>query len=226
MPRTVAIIQARMGSRRLPGKVLMDLAGKPLLRHVIDRTRQAAMPDEVVVATCLGDGSEAIVERCRRWGVACYSDRHGWDVLRRFLGAAEAYDAEWIVRVCADNPLLVPEWIDALVEAALADRFDYTAYELSPGVPAITRPTGYFAEVTTREALERAERMMAPNDPRREHVTACLYAEAWRFRCRWLPVPEAYRLDPPPSASIDTAEDFRRVERMVEESKDEAIAAN
>ena len=108
-----AIIQARMGGQRFPGKVLYDLCGKPVLKHVIDRVRQAKSVDEIVVATA-GPGAETIGGHCQEWNIRCLAAFvPEEDVLKRFVFASEDMSNEdWIVRVCADNPLIMPSAID------------------------------------------------------------------------------------------------------------------
>lgn len=222
-----AIIQARYNSNRFPGKVLYDLAGKPVLRHVIDRVRRSNEIESIQVAIA-GEHSDAIVGYCDSWGVRwMVGDKSTeWDVLRRFHFAAAMYDEDdLIVRVCGDNPLIVPRCIDELVKVArrvpqTADqrRPDYVGYVFPDGTPAIKKATGYFAEVVKHEALERLDWQMDTTDPRREHVTQGLYEQPEKFECKWIPVPEWYYDDfVEKETAIDTADDLRRVELFLED---------
>ena len=211
-----AIIQARMNGTRLPGKVLMSMAGKSMLKHVIDRVAEAKLVDKVVVATCY-PGGVAIAGHCETWGVQCWCDDNEHDVLRRYIAAAQWCGAKVIVRVCADSPLIKPEGIDELIIAYYANPADYVGYESKPRVPAITQGLGYVAEVTTLDALQRSDKWMASDDKRREHVTQMLYTDE-RFTCHWLPLPDWYKTIRPKKAAVDTMEDFRRVAAVLEES--------
>ncbi|MHC4181607.1 MAG: hypothetical protein ACYSWU_29290 [Planctomycetota bacterium] len=157
----------------------------------------------------------AIVGYCAVWGVdtsVLYGDDN--DVLHRFVCATEeCQDSDTIVRVCADNPLVWPGGIDALVRAAKEDdQADYVGYELAPGDPAIISPTGWFAEVARAGALRRLEFLLPREHPEREHVTQGLYLRAGIFRCRWLPLPDWWTQGAaPPNVAIDTPDDLRRV---------------
>lgn len=207
---TIAIIQARLNSTRLPGKVLMDLHGQPILQHVIDRAKEAQSVDGVVVATCWPGGG-AIKGYCMDWNIPCTIYDDEVDVLHRLARAAEDYGAELIVRVCANSPLICPTCIDALVAAAKKHGADYTGYRIQKGVPAIAVPTGRFAEVITAEALHRADQEMDRNDPMREHVTAVMMTNEDRYFAHYLPMPKWYKGTDLKHAAIGTAEDLDRV---------------
>ena len=181
MSRTVAIIQARVGSTRLPGKVLMDVAGQPLLELVVNRTGRAHRLDDVVVATTAGPADDAIehLARDRGWSLARGSED---DVLDRYRDAARANGADVVVRITADCPLMDPELVDEVIAARAAGDWDYASNTLGER----TYPRGLDIEVIRTDALERAWREDA--DPgRREHVTPYVYGHPERFRL--LPVP-------------------------------------
>jgi spore coat polysaccharide biosynthesis protein SpsF len=119
-PRTVAIIQARMGSSRLPGKVLLDIAGLPMLALVVERTKRARTVDKVVVATTTEPNDDLIASLCHERGYSCYrGSLH--DVLDRYYQAAKIFNAEIIVRITADCPLIDPQVIDQTVYAFLGN---------------------------------------------------------------------------------------------------------
>jgi spore coat polysaccharide biosynthesis protein SpsF len=115
-PHTIAIIQARMSSSRLPGKVLLDIARQPMLAWVIERTRRARSVDQVVVATTVEPADNPIAEFCTQRGYP-YSRGSLHDVLDRYFQAARSFGAEMIVRITADCPLIDPGVIDQTVEA-------------------------------------------------------------------------------------------------------------
>lgn len=177
MPKTVGIIQARMTSSRLPGKVLRDLGGKPMLEWVVSRLQRARTVDEIIVATTTDQTDEAIVQWCQGKQIP-HSRGSLHDVLDRFYQAARRYDAEVIVRVTADCPLLDPVLVDETVQAfngldAAPGQFDFAANRLPPPFHR-TYPIGLDTEVCTFAALERAWREAA-QPFHREHVMPYFY---------------------------------------------------
>ena len=110
----VALIQARMGSSRLPGKVLEDLSGRPMLWHVVDRVRRASKVDKVVVATTDRVGDDPIARFCEQEDVGCFRGSEQ-DVLDRFYQAAKKHQADVVIRITADCPLIDPAVIDKVV---------------------------------------------------------------------------------------------------------------
>ncbi|MFH1265020.1 MAG: glycosyltransferase family protein [Planctomycetota bacterium] len=171
----VAIIQARMGSTRLPGKVLLDLAGRTMLARVVRRVGRAALIDEVMVATADAPDDDAIVEECRRLRVPCFRGSEH-DVLDRFHRAAIAHRADVVVRITADCPLIDPEVTDRVIRAFVDERPDYASNILRR-----TYPRGLDTEVMTAAALVRAS-SEAGEAYQRTHVTPYLYQHPKSFR--------------------------------------------
>lgn len=204
--RVVAIIQARMGSSRLPGKVLMELAGEPMLARVVNRARRATTLDEVVVATSHEAQDGAIVALCEQkgWPVSRGSQE---DVLDRYYQAAQAHQAQVVVRLTSDCPLIEPALINQLVSCFLADRsLDYVSNTLPPR----TFPRGLDGEVFSFEALERA--WHADHDPAsREHVTPFLYRNPALFTCKGIASPTDLSTH---RWTVDTPEDLALVRRI------------
>jgi len=173
--RVVAIIQARMGSSRLPGKVLQDIGGSTMLARVVRRTQRAASLDEVIVATTVETDDEVIVAECRRLSVPVFrGDKE--DVLDRYYQAAQAYHAAIIVRITSDCPLIEPEVVDQVVRACLDAQADYASNTLQR-----TYPRGLDTEVMTLSALELAWRQ-ATEPYQRIHVTPYLYQHPDQFK--------------------------------------------
>jgi spore coat polysaccharide biosynthesis protein SpsF len=170
--RRVIVVQARMTSTRLPGKVLMDLAGKPLLERQLQRLQRCTRAEEVMLAVTDNAADEPLVEFARRFGVRCHRGSEH-DVLGRYVGAAREAQADLVVRVTSDCPLIDPVETDAVI-AALEERrdtCDYASNRLEPHLPR-----GLDTEALWRDALDRTDRM-ATSKPAREHVTWFCYAE-------------------------------------------------
>jgi len=170
-------VQARMSSTRLPGKVMMPLAGSPLLERVVSRVRAARTRLEVVVATTTEPEDAEIRSLCRWLNVPCVSG-HPTDLLARHLQAARQMEADVVAKIPSDCPLIDPEVIDRVLGAFLADpeRYDYVS-NLHPG----TWPDGNDVEVMPIAALERAGRE-AQKPHEREHTTPFLWDQPERFR--------------------------------------------
>jgi len=169
----VAVVQARMGSSRFPGKVLEDVAGHPMLWHVVHRLRKARLVDKVVVATTDRPLDDPIVDFCRQDELACFRGDER-DVLDRFYQAAKAHHADVVIRITADCPLIDPAVVDRVVARFQQGDCDYA----SNAVP-YTYPDGLDTEVFSFAALERAWRD-ANKPSEREHVTPYLRTEIFR----------------------------------------------
>ncbi|MFZ3277306.1 MAG: glycosyltransferase family protein [Candidatus Sulfotelmatobacter sp.] len=173
--KIVAIVQARMGSSRLPNKVLKDLAGATVLDRVLNRLGRSRLIRETLVATTTEPADNAIVEHCERTGQKVFrgSER---DVLDRYYQAAKSTNADVVVRITSDCPLIDPEVTDATVRAFLDQRSDYTS-----NVRVRTYPRGLDTEVMTVQALERAWRE-GTKPYEREHVTPYIYENPGKFK--------------------------------------------
>jgi spore coat polysaccharide biosynthesis protein SpsF len=170
--RTVAIIQARMGATRLPGKVLLDIGGQPMLARVVERVRRARRVDLVVVATTVEVQDDPVAQECARRGYACArGSLH--DVLDRYVQAARLFEAGVIVRVTADCPVIDPQLVDLCVDEFRKAGADFAATRLPPPWPR-TYPIGEDVEVVGRAALERAW-AEADRPHQREHVMPFFY---------------------------------------------------
>lgn len=175
---TSAIIQARMDSSRLPGKVLIDIAGEPMLVRVVERVRKAHHLHQVVVATTTDPSDDAVEDLCVQRGYPCYrGSMH--DVLDRYYQAAKQFAAQVIVRITADCPVIDPQLIDQAVEARERTGADFVANRLPPPWRR-TYPIGLDIEVCTFAALARAWEQ-ADQLIHREHVMPYLYEQEGRF---------------------------------------------
>ncbi len=178
--RIVAIIQARVGSTRLPGKVLRTLCGKSVLAHVVDRVKAARRLDAVWIATTDNPADDPLVEECRHLGVPSFRGSES-DVLARYHGAARASEAEAVVRITSDCPLFDAALLDEMLMVfRQANRRDITLDYVS-NVQQRRYPRGLDAEIFTRAALDRAHReARLPHE--REHVTPYFYQHPDLFR--------------------------------------------
>jgi spore coat polysaccharide biosynthesis protein SpsF len=169
--RIVAIIQARMGSTRLPGKVLSDLGGAPMLSRVVSRVCRAVSLDDVRVGTTTGAEDDVIARWCAQHGCPCFRGSRD-DVLDRYYQAARQAGADAVVRVTADCPLIDPGVIDRVV-AEFRARQPLVHYASNVAAPR-TYPRGLDTEVIRSDALSRA--WAEDQDPAwREHVTPYVY---------------------------------------------------
>ena len=173
--RTVAIVQARMTSARLPGKVLTDLGGQPVLARVLNRVARARMIGDIVVATTTQTSDDVLAETCAERGWHSFRGNE-IDVLDRYYHAAKAYKADNIVRVTADCPLVEPEVIDLVVGTLLETNYDYASNVLKR-----TYPRGLDVEAMTCTCLSRA--WHETSEPwHRAHVTPYVYLNPGKFR--------------------------------------------
>jgi spore coat polysaccharide biosynthesis protein SpsF len=202
--KVVAIIQARMGSTRLPGKVLKDLCGQTVLARVVQRTRRAKLVDQLVVATSLLPADDAIARECEGLSVACFRGDEA-DVLERYYRAAQQFAAEVVVRITADCPLIDPELIDATIAGFLKERPDYATNSL-----VVTYPRGLDVEVFTDNALAEAWRS-AKAEYERVHVTPYLYEDRGRFRVLSLTADADYSEY---RWTLDTADDLELIREV------------
>lgn len=203
--KALAIIQARTGSSRLPGKVLLPLSGRPLITHVVERVRRARGVGEVVVAVPRGD--MALMDCCAAHDTPCHEGSEE-DVLDRFYQAAQAFPGEPLLRITADCPCVEPTVIDELL--ALHRTGDYAFAAVNTGVGAVSGPRwpdGLDAEFLTRRALRTAwTEARTPFD--REHVTPFIWRQPERFHQAHLKAPRDLghlRL------TVDTQKDYRLV---------------
>jgi spore coat polysaccharide biosynthesis protein SpsF (cytidylyltransferase family) len=172
---TVAIIQARVGSSRLPGKVLMDLEGATVLAHVVRRLERSLQISKVVVATTCEPADASIVAECESLQVSCFRGSEQ-DVMDRYYRAAHENSADTVVRVTADCPLIDSELVDETIEVFRSEHADYAS-----NVSLRTYPRGLDTEVFTVSALDRA--WSEGREPyQREHVTPYFYDHPQMFR--------------------------------------------
>lgn len=209
-PRTVALVQARMSSSRLPGKVLKEIHGKPMLAWVVERTRLSKLVDTVAVATTSDGQDDPIAAWCKDHSVEYYRGSM-FDVLERYYQAAQNFHAAVVVRVTADCPLIDPLVIDETITAFHLYQVDFAANRLPPPWNR-TYPIGLDTEVCSFAALESAWQN-AVEGHEREHVMPYLYTVPGRFK--------VHQIDTTPDYgalrwTVDTPEDLNFMRDLFE----------
>ena len=200
----VAFLQARMGSTRLPGKVLMSIQGQSILERAIRRLRAAVRVDEVAVLTTRCREDDAIVEEAHRLGAWVYRGPE-LDVLARFYEASENFRPEIIIRATADNPMIDIGSVNRIIEALRCGNLDFCMER--------DLPIGAATEAITANAL-RAVHLQAREPHHREHVTLYIKDHPEGYSVSF-PEPPDYLRFPQIRLTVDTTEDFRFVDQLI-----------
>lgn len=193
-----AVIQARMGSTRLPGKTLADLGGRPVLARVVDRARLADSLAMVGVATTTDERDDPIAAFCAGEGVPCHRGPVD-DVLHRYVEAASRWGIDPVVRITGDCPFLCPDSIDALVGALVQTRAEYAGYN-GPRI-------GEGVDPFSRRALVRFDGMSLPADER-EHLALLVRRHIETVTCAWIAPEPGLEPPGPVRLSIDETADL------------------
>ena len=204
------IIQARMGSSRLPGKVLKNLAGKTILQHLVDRMKGSTRVDQLVVATTTNKEDDAIAAYCDEHAIACCRGSE-WDVLDRYYQAALPYSPDHVIRVTSDCPMNSYRVVDFVIDEFLQSGKDY--FSNSNNEPDFLED-GFDVEVFRFDALATAWQE-AKLLSEREHVTPFIKYSG-KFSCGW----KKFHPDYQHKLSVDTANDFAAVEAIFQHLKD------
>jgi len=207
--KTICIIQARMGSERLPGKVLKLLNGRPMLGHILDRVKMVGAIDSIYVATTSLPEDDPIEDLCAAHNVSVYRGSRD-DVLSRYYDIAAAEKADVVVRITGDCPLVHPQLIDTLISFFHEHDYDY----VSPRVNDEDLIRGLDVEVFSFRSLEKA--YTEGHDPRdREHVTYFIYSHPHKFKIYKYTVEEIYKCHPENiRLCVDTPEDFQLISEI------------
>ena len=202
----MAIVQARMTSTRLPGKVLLPILGIPMLTLQLERMRRASSMDGIVIATTVNAADDPIIELCNQQNIAYFRGSEQ-DVLSRYAETAHAFGIDVVVRITSDCPLIEPALIDRAVGVFLQahGELDYVSNSLQPSYPY-----GLAVEVFSRQALDQAHRLAAQQEER-EHVTPYIYWRPGQFRIKSLTHNENLSHH---RWTVDTPEDFELVSKI------------
>ena len=205
--KIVATIEARMTSSRLPGKVLLDLAGKPALQQLVERLRRSRYLDEVVVATTDRSTDDPVAEMCRRIGCPVFRGSED-DVLARVLGAAKSVSGDLIVEITGDCPAVDWRHVDLLIETFFAGQYDYVANVAGPR----PYPVGFEVQVFPTAVLAEVDQL-TQNPVDHEHVSLYIYSHPERYRIHYVEAgPELYQ--PDLEVTLDTPEDYQLIQAI------------
>ncbi len=203
-PVIMAFLQARMGSSRLPGKVLMPIHGQTILERAIRRLRESPVVDEIAVLTTVSPLDDAIVQEAHKLGTLVHRGSEA-DVLERFQEAAELFHPGIIIRATADNPLIEIGSLERIVEALKSRNLDWCIEK--------DLPYGSATEAVTAAALEQTH-LRARETRHREHVTLYIKEHPEGFRVGLLDPPAALR-HPGIRLTVDTPEDFQFMNSLI-----------
>ena len=204
MVSVTAIIQARMGSTRFPGKSLHPIAGISLLEHIIIRLQQVSEIDHILLAIPDKESESPLIEFAHRLQIPVFQGSEE-DVLGRFIKAGESIQTEHIVRVCGDNPLIDIPLLRSLVCAHIQDNADYT-------LPKEPVPLGSSCEIIRFEALKRID-ALAQSSIYREHVTTWFHDHPASFHIKHVSAPD-YLANHTFRLTVDTFQDFQLMEAL------------
>jgi spore coat polysaccharide biosynthesis protein SpsF len=206
-------LQARMGSKRLPGKVLMRMQGQSILERAIHRLRASPVVDDVAVLTTTLAEDDAIVQEAYRLG-ACVHRGSELDVLERFQEASERFHPDAIIRATADNPLIEIDSLERIVNALQSRELDWCIEE--------KLPYGAATEALTATALAKVY-LCAQELRHREHVTLYIKEHPEEFRIALLTPPASLQY-PEIRLTVDTMDDFKFVNRLIGMKPEEAFS--
>lgn len=205
MQRPTIIIQARTGSTRMPKKVILPFfKGKSIIEITIEKLLTTGLP--VILATTDNPGDDPLVGKVSHLPIRIFRGSED-NVLKRFIDAATQFDADKIIRVCADNPFLDTTSIRILADEFIKTPSDYLSFQFSSNRPSIKTHFGFFAEATTLDALKKAASLTLEK-LYIEHVTNFLYEHPQHFDVRFLDAPEYIFSRNDIRLTLDTPEDF------------------
>ncbi len=205
------IIQARMGSTRLPNKILkVFYGGKTLLDTVIGNLQKTGCT-KIVVATSVNPNNDELESFLHERNISIYRGAED-DVLSRFIGAAEANGIDGIVRICSDNPFLDWHGVAALIEKAKTSSADYIGYRIN-NTPSIKTHFGFWGEYVTLDALKRVA-ATTNEKPAHEHVTIHIYTHPEEYKCEWIECPEFLQGRNDIRLTVDNIEDFQNAQEV------------
>jgi spore coat polysaccharide biosynthesis protein SpsF len=210
-PRTVAIIQARMGSQRLPGKSMADLAGEPLLWQFLERVKRCKNIDQVVLATTSKTQDDVLVKIADRCNVQSFRGAEN-DLVDRYYQAAKLFNADIVVRICADNPVVEPTEVDRIIDYHKNNDSDFSSN--THNIMDNMYPDGLGAEVFDFATLEELTRL-TDNPENREHPHSYFYEHPEKYKIGTVPCPKSFQR-PDLKLDVNTAEELKFLQAIYE----------
>ncbi len=205
------IIQARLGSTRLPRKILKEFHdGKTLLETVINNLQNVS-DAKIIVATSINPNNDELESFLKERDITVYRGSED-DVLSRFIGAAQTNGINGIVRICSDNPFLDWHGVAALIEKAKTTDADYIGYRIN-NTPSIKTHFGFWGEYVTLDALKRVA-ATTDEKPAHEHVTIHIYTHPEEYKCEWIECPAYLQGRNDIRLTVDNAEDFENAQEV------------
>lgn len=201
------IIQARTGSTRLPQKMILPFyKNEGIFSLILKRLTSIVKKENIILATSTNENNDVLVDIAKNHGVNYFRGSEN-DVLQRFIDAADKYNADKIIRVCADNPFLDLEFLNFLLDNFEKSDYDYMSFSTSKGTPTIKTHYGFWAEAVTLNALNNVKSMTDEN-LYHEHVTNFIYANPDDFNIKFFNIPEEIESHDDIRLTIDTQVDF------------------
>lgn len=211
------IIQARMGSTRLPGKILKKFYSEDtLLETLLNNLHKVGV--KVVVATSVNDNNDELEIFLQKKDELVFRGAEN-DVLDRFIKAAEKYEFDGIVRICSDNPFMDWHGVYQLVENAKTSSADYIGFRVND-TPSILTHFGFWGEYVTLDALKRVAATTPEGSPAHEHVTFHVYKHPEEYNCEWIPCPDFLQGRDDIRLTIDTPEDLVNAQKVYAKLKE------
>jgi Spore coat polysaccharide biosynthesis protein F, CMP-KDO synthetase homolog len=216
MKKILCVVQARMGSERLPGKVIKPILNKPMILHTLDRLSKSNYINELILATSELEKEELLVQIVKE---AKYNVFRGSEnnVLDRYKKASDLYKGDIIIRVTGDCPLIDPVIVDNVISNFIMNDYDYVRLDVPD-----TFIRGFDVEVFSKEALDKTFKSVK-EDKHREHVTLYMYENRDKFKVGYVKGEELYNKNY--RLCVDTKEDLELVTNIYEHFKDEFVSS-
>lgn len=206
--RIVATIEARMTSTRLPGKVLLPAGGKPMLTHLVDRLKAVPSLQEIVIATTVNTADQPLVDLAASAGIACFRGSEN-DVMARVIGAAESVQADVVVEITGDCPIIDPQIVEQIIRIFVANKADYVS-----NAHVRSYPDGMDVQVFSLDTLRRSA-AMTQSKLDREHVTLHIRQHPELFsHLHVLAPPEIHW--PELGLTLDEPKDYELITQVIE----------
>ncbi|MBC5586020.1 MULTISPECIES: cytidylyltransferase domain-containing protein [Bacteroides] len=203
--KTAFLVQARMGSTRLPHKILRPFYNNNCILDLLINKLNLIIDAKIIIATSVSSENDVIEKFCKEHGIVCFRGEEN-DVLKRFIDAAETNGVDKIIRICSDNPFLELNSIKKLIEVSSNSDAEYISFDIN-GCPSIKTHFGFWAEYVSLDALKKVQCL---TDERiyHEHVTNYIYTNPEIFKLEWIEGPICLKGRSNIRLTIDTIEDF------------------